>query len=336
MKILDIGSLNIDKVYSVEHFVSAGETLTAGRLETFSGGKGLNQAIAAARAGAEVYCAGAIGEDGLFLKELLENSGVHTDCLQVLEDVPTGHAVIQLIPKGQNCIIISAGANGALTEDYIDSVLERFAAGDVLLDEDICSVLPALANSYELEKERARKMENLTKAEENMQLKDVRIIHIPAAAVASARYFGPDPESHAGRMIADFTRENKLWEKVPDLRMFGFNSPNPPPEGGEYGYEFWVTIPEDMDVPAPLEKKRLPGGTYAAHAIKMGDFHEWQWLFKWAYESGEYEKAGSGTPEDMYGCLEEHLNFYEHIQETPEGEPEIPQLDLLIPVRKKG
>ena len=55
MKILDIGSLNMDKVYSVEHFVSAGETLTAGRLETFSGGKGLNQAIALARAGAEVY-----------------------------------------------------------------------------------------------------------------------------------------------------------------------------------------------------------------------------------------------------------------------------------------
>ena len=230
------------------------------------------------------------------------------------------------------------GALRDIIGELLESLKGRYwlPAGDVLLDEDICSVLPALANSYELEKERAGKMENLTKAEENMQLKDVRIVHIPAAAVASARYFGPDPENHAGRMIADFTRENKLWEKVPDLRMFGFNSPNPPPEGGEYGYEFWVTIPDDMDVPAPLEKKRLPGGTYAAHAIRMGDFHEWQWLFKWAYESGEYEIAGSGTPEDMYGCLEEHLNFYEHIQETPEGEPEIPQLDLLIPVRKKG
>lgn len=178
-------------------------------------------------------------------------------------------------------------------------------------------------------------MENLQKAEENMKLTDVRIVHLPAATVAAARYFGPDPEDHAGLMIADFTREHKLW-KTGDVRLYGFNSPNPPPEGGEYGYEFWVTIPDDMDVPEPLEKKRLEGGTYAAHAIKMGDFHEWQWLFKWAYESEEYEIAGSGTPEDMYGCLEEHLNFYGHIQETTEGEPEIPQLDLLIPVRKKG
>lgn len=230
----------------------------------------------------------------------------------------------------------SLGALRDVIGELLGSLKSRYwlPAGDVLLDEDISAVLPALTNSYELEKERARKMENLQKAEENMKLTDVRIVHLPAATVAAARYFGPDPEDHAGLMIADFTREHKLW-KTGDVRLYGFNSPNPPPEGGEYGYEFWVTIPDDMDVPEPLEKKRLEGGTYAAHAIKMGDFHEWQWLFKWANESEEYEIAGSGTPEDMYGCLEEHLNFYGHIQETTEGEPEIPQLDLLIPVRKK-
>ena len=159
------------------------------------------------------------------------------------------------------------GALRDIIGELLESLKGRYwlPAGDVLLDEDISAVLPALANSYELEKERARKMENLTKAEENMQLKDVRIIHIPAAAVASARYFGPDPESHAGRMIADFTRENKLWEKVPDLRMFGFNSPNPPPEGGEYGYEFWVTIPEDMDV-HPGDPRGRAGDTPAGPA----------------------------------------------------------------------
>ncbi len=231
----------------------------------------------------------------------------------------------------------SLGALRDVIGELLGSLKSRYwlPAGDVLLDEDISAVLPALTNSYELEKERARKMENLQKAEENMKLTDVRIVHLPAATVAAARYFGPDPEDHAGLMIADFTREHKLW-KTGDVRLYGFNSPNPPSEGGEYGYEFWVTIPDDMDVPEPLEKKRLEGGTYAAHAIKMGDFHEWQWLFKWANESEEYEIAGSGTPEDMYGCLEEHLNFYGHIQETTEGEPEIPQLDLLIPVRKKG
>ena len=60
MKILNIGSLNIDKVYAVDHFVRAGETLTAGHMDTFPGGKGLNQSIALARAGAEVWAAGAI------------------------------------------------------------------------------------------------------------------------------------------------------------------------------------------------------------------------------------------------------------------------------------
>ena len=132
MKILNLGSLNIDKVYSVEHFVSAGETISSSKMETFSGGKGLNQSIALARAGAEVYHAGAIGADGEGLRALLEESGVHAEYLQTLDTV-TGHAVIQLTPKGQNCIIISAGANGELTESYIDGVLEHFAPGDLLL-----------------------------------------------------------------------------------------------------------------------------------------------------------------------------------------------------------
>lgn len=233
--------------------------------------------------------------------------------------------------------LANIGAVRAVTEELLNTLKSRYwlPAADVLLDEDISAALPSLANSYELEKERARKMENLNKAEENMKLTDVRIVHLPAATVAAARYFGPDPEDHAGRMIADFTREKKLWETGSSLRLYGFNSPNPPPEGGEYGYEFWVTIPDDMDVPEPLTKKHFKGGTYAAHAIKMGDFHEWAWLAKWADESEEYEIAGSGSPADMFGSLEEHLNYYDHIQETAEGEPEITQLDLLIPVRKK-
>lgn len=232
--------------------------------------------------------------------------------------------------------LANIGAVRAVTEELLNTLKSRYwlPAADVLLDEDISAALPSLANSYELEKERARKMDDLNKAEENMKLTDVRIVHLPAATVAAARYFGPDPEDHAGRMIADFTREKKLWERG-DVRLYGFNSPNPPPEGGEYGYEFWVTIPDDMDVPAPLTKKHFKGGTYAAHAIKMGDFHEWAWLAKWADESEEYEIAGSGSPADMFGSLEEHLNYYDHIQETAEGEPEITQLDLLIPVRKK-
>lgn len=136
MKILNIGSVNIDKVYSVPHFAAAGETLTAAHMDTFPGGKGLNQSVALARAGAEVYAAGAVGADGQFLKELLKESGANVEYLQQREDVPTGHAIIQLDPSGQNSIIISAGANGVLDQAYIDDVLSHFGPGDLLLTQN--------------------------------------------------------------------------------------------------------------------------------------------------------------------------------------------------------
>lgn len=231
------------------------------------------------------------------------------------------------------------GAIRGILRELLDLLEARYwlPAGKILLeDRELLEAAGALCSqNIRIEEERAKKMEDLNRAEENAaKLKDVRIVHLPAATVAAAHYIGPDPESHAGTMIADFTRENRLWEKGSSLRLYGFNHPNPPPEGGEYGYEFWVTIPEDMEVPAPLQKKRFPGGTYAAHAIQMGNFHEWDWLFKWAYENENYEINGSDTPENMFGCLEEHLNYYDHIQETTEGEPAISQLDLLIPVKK--
>lgn len=142
MKILNIGSLNIDKVYAVPHFVAAGETLTAERMDTFPGGKGLNQSVALARAGADVWAAGAAGTDGQFLVDLLRQSGVHVEFLQTRTDVDTGHAIIQLDSQGQNSIIISAGANGVLDEAYVDSVLAHFGPGDLLLTQNETSCGP--------------------------------------------------------------------------------------------------------------------------------------------------------------------------------------------------
>lgn len=211
-------------------------------------------------------------------------------------------------------------------------------AGPVLLeDERLLEAVGSLrSENTRIREEQMKTMESLNRAEENAaKLKDVRIVHLPAATVAAAHCMGPDPEDRAGAMIARFARENRLWETESTMRLYGFNHPSPPPEGGEYGYEFWLTIPEDMEVSAPLEKKRFPGGTYAAHCIQMGNFQEWAWLAQWVEESGEYTADGSGTPEDMFGGLEEHLNYYEHIQAAPEGEPEIPQLDLLLPVKRK-
>ncbi len=132
MKILNFGSLNIDDVYTMEHFVRPGETASSLDFAYYAGGKGLNQSIALANAGAEVYHAGAIGKDGLFLKELLQEKGVHTDFVQV-SDTRTGHAIIQVEQNGQNCIILYGGANRAISLEVVRKTLSHFEKGDYLL-----------------------------------------------------------------------------------------------------------------------------------------------------------------------------------------------------------
>lgn len=143
MKILNFGSLNIDYTYSVGHIVQPGETITSGSLEVFPGGKGLNQSIALARAGADVYHAGLIGKDGIFLRELCRNSGVNTDYIRVVE-TRTGNAIIQVSEKGENCIILYPGANREQTEEYIDEVMKGFGEGDVLLLQNEINLLDHL------------------------------------------------------------------------------------------------------------------------------------------------------------------------------------------------
>jgi len=140
MKILNIGSMNIDLVYSVDHFVAAGETLASSKLERFSGGKGLNQSIALGRAGAQVFHAGKIGQDGLFLKKMLDDAGVDTGYVSVT-DGATGTAIIQVQPDGQNCILLYAGANGEITPGDIDAALKGFQPGDLLLLQNEVSSL---------------------------------------------------------------------------------------------------------------------------------------------------------------------------------------------------
>ena len=132
MKILNFGSLNLDNVYSVDHFVRAGETLSSSKLEKFSGGKGLNQSLSLARAGAEVYHAGCIGQDGQLLLDLLKESGADTRFVRCVPG-PSGHAIIQVDKNGQNCILLYGGANQEITTEFVDEVLAAFSAGDVLL-----------------------------------------------------------------------------------------------------------------------------------------------------------------------------------------------------------
>ena len=137
MKIHNLGSINIDFVYSLEHFVKPGETIACAGFAKFAGGKGFNQSTALARAGADVAHIGAIGADGAWLVDALAKDGADVSRISVLGDgTPTGHAIIQVDKQGQNCIIIESGANGAITEAMVDAALSNAAPGDWLLAQN--------------------------------------------------------------------------------------------------------------------------------------------------------------------------------------------------------
>ena len=132
MKILNFGSCNIDYVYSLDHIVKVGETETTHKLEKFPGGKGLNQSIAVAKAGAEIYHAGCVGNDSEMLTNILQENGVDISYLKSI-DTKNGHAVIQVSDNGENSIFLYPGSNEMVTIDYIDTVIKNFDAGDIII-----------------------------------------------------------------------------------------------------------------------------------------------------------------------------------------------------------
>ena len=236
----------------------------------------------------------------------------------------------------------------------VKSILARFAEElreqaniqvqfDLLTDTNELSVIDSLSFSKNyINNTNAKEnltMENLNKAEERLSKltdKDVRIIYLPPATVAASHYIGDEPEHHAAAAMDKFVTESKLPEIKPDMRQYGFNHPNPVDETNYHGYEFWVTIPESMDVPEPLTKKKFEGGLYAAHMIPIGAFEEWEWLSDWANNNEKYE---SNTLDDngecMYGLLEEHLNYRNNVSKFEGGRYDNTQLDLLYPIKGK-
>ena len=150
MKVLCFGSLNIDYTYKVEHFVKKGETLSSDGLGVYGGGKGLNQSVALAKAGTEVYHAGAIGQDGMFLLDMLKDAGVHTEYVKVLDEVRTGNAIIQNDKSGDNCILLYGGANQAITREQIDEVMAHFEKGDyIVLQNEINELAYIMEKAHE-------------------------------------------------------------------------------------------------------------------------------------------------------------------------------------------
>lgn len=214
MKVLCFGSLNIDYTYKVDHFVKKGETLSSESLKVFSGGKGLNQSIALAKAGADIWHAGAIGSDGIFLVKELEKAGVNTEYITVLENVRTGNAIIQNDKEGDNCIILYGGANHAITKEQVNSVLEHFHSGDFLVLQNEINELP-----YIMEQAHKKDMKIVL----NPSPMNDRIFELPLAYV---NYFVLN-EIEAGQLLNMEIKEGfdgkelskKLLERFPEAAI---------------------------------------------------------------------------------------------------------------------
>lgn len=136
-------------VYSVDHVVRPGETTASAELRCFCGGKGLNQSVALARAGAEVCHAGCVGADGGRLISLLCDNGVDTSLVTKSES-PSGHAIIQVDRDGQNSILLFGGANMEITPEQIENAVGNFSVGGRLfLQNEINGISEIIGAAHE-------------------------------------------------------------------------------------------------------------------------------------------------------------------------------------------
>lgn len=208
MRILNFGSCNLDYVYSLHHIVAPGETEASADMQIFPGGKGLNQSIAAARAGVEVYHAGCVGEDGQLLLDTLTESGVDVGYLKRVR-IKNGHAIIQVTGDGENSIVLYAGSNAMITEDLIDKVLADFSPGDILLLQNEINLVPLIA-------EKAHKKglyTILNPSPFNEKIGDVNLNHISCLILNEVEAKGFSGEVETEKILHFFR------EKYPKLKI---------------------------------------------------------------------------------------------------------------------
>ena len=160
------------------------------------------------------------------------------------------------------------------------------------------------------------------------QLDNVRIVKLPEMMVASYCAESATPEGDCSKVFNKFVLENNL-HKRDGYRFFGFNNPSPSEGNPIYGYEMWVTIPNDFTVPEPLVKKQFIGGLYASISTRMNEIGErWQLLYNWCKDNDKYDTDFS------FQWLEECCMDFEVFISDASSDRE-KQLDLLEPIRLK-
>lgn len=229
---------------------------------------------------------------------------------------------------------------------FVDELQEKADINlklDLLNDKTMFAIVSTLSFSENKIKEKVS-MEELNKANENLSKledKDVRIVYLPPMTVAAAYATGEGCEGKAIDMITQFVRESGLLKIKPDARSFGFDCSKGAVVIGQpsHVYEMWVSIPDDIEVPAPLVKRTFDGGLYAAHVLRAWDFQDWRLLKEWVDASDKYDNDWDSprwtSPETVAGQgFEETLNFYNFVQKG--GKMEDLQLDLLFPIKEKS
>jgi len=157
------------------------------------------------------------------------------------------------------------------------------------------------------------------------ELKNVRIVELPPMTVASYQAESETPEADCAKVFDKFVLDNKL-NKRSGHRSFGFNNPEPTEGNPVYGYELWVTIPENFDLPEPFVRKQFEGGLYASVSAQINEIGErWEALYNWVAASEKYECNAPAR------WLEEQVMDYETFTSAADNEK---QLDLLYPVRR--
>jgi ribokinase len=141
--ILNFGSINIDHIYRVEHFVQPGETLASCHLDIALGGKGANQSVAIARAGGMVKHVGRACKSDAWVFNYLQSCGVDISNVEPVDE-PSGHAIIQLDQHGENAIILHGGANQSFQLDYLKTLITKSQEGDYLLAQNECNGLSGI------------------------------------------------------------------------------------------------------------------------------------------------------------------------------------------------
>lgn len=145
MKIFNYGSINIDHIYQVPHLVAPGETISSTAYQQVLGGKGANQSIALAKAGAVVKHIGRCHKADQWALEQMQQAGVNCELTQLV-DQPSGHAIIQVDAQAENSIILFGGANQSFSTDDFEHALSSAEAGDYLLLQNECNDIEQMIN----------------------------------------------------------------------------------------------------------------------------------------------------------------------------------------------